>query len=135
MRFVDANIFVRFFVRDSEDLWERCLRLFDSLAAGVGSATTSEAVVAEVVFVLTSRRLYGLGRAEAARLLRPLLEIRALRLDRKEVVLAALMRFGSSALDFVDCLAVEHVLARNLEGIYSLDRDYDRIPGVTRFEP
>jgi len=50
-------------------------------------------------------------------------------------VVRALLRWRDSRLDFDDCLSVEHVKRQGLAGIYSYDRDFDRIPGARRLEP
>ena len=47
----------------------------------------------------------------------------------------ALDLWGASNLDFEDCLAVEHVRREHLDGIYSYDRELDRVPGIRRLEP
>jgi predicted nucleic acid-binding protein len=67
--------------------------------------------------------------------LRSLLALPELRIDYKESVFQAIDLWGSSNLDFEDCLSVEHVRRAGLDGIYSYDRDFDRVPGVPRLEP
>jgi len=56
-------------------------------------------------------------------------------MDYKESVLQALYLWQHSNLDFEDCLSVEHTRRLALEGIYSYDRDFDRISDIRRLEP
>jgi predicted nucleic-acid-binding protein len=96
---------------------------------------TSESVVAEIVYVLSSRTTYRMPRADVAAVLRPVLTISGLRIEHKESILSALDLWESSPLDFEDCLSVEHLLRANLSTVFSYDRHFDRVPGITRLEP
>ncbi|MDZ7726695.1 MAG: hypothetical protein U5Q44_00050 [Dehalococcoidia bacterium] len=49
---------------------------------------------------------------------------------------AALDLFAENAAWIsLDCLAAAHVRTRNLDGIYSYDRGFDAVGGITRREP
>jgi predicted nucleic acid-binding protein len=134
-RFVDANIFMRALAWDDISKAERCAELFQRAERGDVSLATSESVVAEVIFVMTSPRLYRRQRAELVALLRPLLLTRGLHMDHKTSVLAALDLYEATNLDFEDCLSVQHVLRQHLDGIYSYDRGFRPALGIARFEP
>lgn len=134
-RFVDTNVFIRLLTRDDPAKAERCLALFERAQRGEITLHTSEAIVAEIVYVLSSRVTYNLPRDVVATALRPVLLVPGLRLDHKASVLNALDRWERTRLDFEDCLAVEHILRMDLDGIYSYDRDLDRIAGIRRLEP
>lgn len=134
-RFVDANVFIRALVRDDEEKWKRSAALFDRAERGGEKLATSESVVAEVVYVLSSPALYRLPRAEVATSVRPFVESRAIQIENRAAMLNALERYESSTLDFEDCLSVEHTLRGHLDAIYSYDRGFDRHPEITRIEP
>jgi predicted nucleic acid-binding protein len=132
---VDTNIFVRALTGDHPTMSPASRELFRRAGRGDVLLETSEAVVAEVCYVLTSPRTYQLSRMAAAEVLRPLLQLRALRLPNKEVLLSALDRWSTSAQrKFVDCLVVEHALSQS-EAVYSYDRALDRVAGLRRLEP
>lgn len=131
---VDVNIFVRLIARDDPEKTSRCLALFKQAERGEAQLATTEAVVAEVVYVLASRSLYGMARSDIAARLGGAIITRGLRLDHKETVLRALALYGETKLDFVDCLCIAHA-ERDDVGIYSYDRGLDRISGVRRREP
>jgi predicted nucleic acid-binding protein len=133
--FVDTSVFIRYLADDDPPKTERCTDLLERAERGEIALVTSEGVVAEVVYVLASPRLYNVPRAVLApKIIRVLLG-RGMALDRKPEVLAALARFGSTALDFVDCLAIEHALATTAGQVASYNRDYDRVEGIRRIEP
>lgn len=134
-RFVDTNVFVRALVRDDEAKWKRCIDLFERAERGEERLTSSESVVAEVVYVLASPVLYRLPRTELTHLVRPFVESRGLHLDHRAVVLDALDRYEVTNLDFEDCLSVEHIACNGFEAIYSYDRGFDKVAGIIRLEP
>lgn len=133
--FVDTSVFIRYLADDDPAKTERCTELLERAERGELDLVTSEGVVAEVVYVLASPRLYGVPRAVLApKVIRVLLG-HGMALDRKPEVLAALGRFGATALDFVDCLAIEHALITTSGQIASYGRDHDRAEGIRRTEP
>jgi predicted nucleic acid-binding protein len=132
---VDTNIFVRALTLDHPEMSADSQDLFRRAVRGEVALATSEAVIAEVCYVLTSRTIYGIDRATVAKLLRPMLMVRALHLPDKGLVLAALDRWASTEQrKFVDCLVVERALAGDAQ-VYSYDRGLDRVAGLTRREP
>jgi predicted nucleic-acid-binding protein len=100
--FVDTNVFIRLLTRDDLAKAQRCAALFRRARQGTARLVTSESVVAEIVYVLSSRATYQMARADIVTLLRPLLRIRSLRLEHKRSVLRALDRYATSSLDFED---------------------------------
>lgn len=58
MRFIDTNIFLRFMLEDEPEKQAACAELFRRIAEGEEVATTSETVLAEVIYVTTSPRTY-----------------------------------------------------------------------------
>jgi predicted nucleic acid-binding protein len=100
------------------------------------SITTTEAIVAEVVYVLSSPALYRLSHEEVAARLAPILSLRGLLLRHKRTFLRALDIYAAHRfLDFEDALAVAHMERQQIAEIVTYDRDFDRVPGVKRSEP
>ncbi len=116
---------------------EDCYQLFQRVAQGNEELFTCEAIVAEVVYVLSSPRLpYRLSHEEIKARLLPILTLRGLRLPQKRVYLEALDLYASAPyLDFEDALAVAHMEHRGVNEIVSYDRDFDRIAGIQRVVP
>jgi predicted nucleic acid-binding protein len=135
IRFLDTNIFLRYLTKDDPEKAERCFELFQRVKAGSEAVTTSESVIAEVVFVLSSAKLYAVPRDRVRSLLAPMLMLRGLRLPNRRLYLQALDLYAEHDLDFEDALSVAHLKKRNLTAILSYDRGFDRIAGVRREEP
>lgn len=137
MRFLDTNVILRYLTRDDEAKAEACYRLFQKVGQGEEELFTCEAIVTEVVYVLSSQRApYRLSHEEIRARLVPILTLRGLRLPQKRVYLAALDSYASSPfLDFEDALAAAHMEREGIEEIVSYDKDFDLLPGLRRVEP
>jgi len=136
MRWVDTNIFLRFLTGTEPAKAERCRSLFQRMRSGEEQGRTAEAIVAEVVYVLISPRHYGLARAEVRGRLLPLLLVRGLRLPDKQVCIRALELWEADrGLDYEDALIVAHMEAEGDSELYSYDRDFDHVHGISRIEP
>ena len=136
MRFLDTNIIIRFLTRDDPVKSADCHALFQRLASGAESVTTSEVIIAEVVYVLSSRSQYGLTNADIRGRLLPLLAARGLRLPQKRVCLRALDLYAAHPfLDYEDALTIAHMEQEGITELYSYDGDFDRVAGVQRVEP
>jgi len=132
--FVDTNIVIRYLTRDDEDKFQRARILFERARAGDVDLFTTEAVVLEIVQVLSSPRGYRMERDRIALRVSSLLANSWLGIDHKTTILRALDLYGETKLDFTDCLAVEH--SRRVGGaIYSFDRGLDRVARNRRLEP
>lgn len=69
MRFVDANVFIRHLTGDDPRKAQACLALFQQAQRNEVRLTTSETVIAEVVYVLSSKNLYNVTRRDIRALL------------------------------------------------------------------
>ncbi len=92
-------------------------------------------VIADAVYVLASPRLYRLPRPQIAAMLSRLVRLPGLRFERRRTAIAALALFGSSTLDFGDCMLVASMRQQGSSVIYSYDEDFDRFPPIQRREP
>ncbi len=135
MQYVDANVFLRFLTRDDPDKAERVKALLEQAERGEVELTTSEAVICELVFVLSSSRLYNVSRERVRLLLLPILSLKGLRLSGRAVYLRALDLYAGTSLDFIDALAVAQMQARKVVEIYSFDKHFEGITGIKRLEP
>jgi uncharacterized protein len=133
--FVDTNVFIRFLARDDVEKTRRSGQLLAQAEQGTVDLMTSEAVVLEVVQVLSSPRVYAMDRSLIANVMQSLLENRGLRIDHKSTLIQAFDLYSATNLDYTDCLAIAHTWRVGNMAIYSYDRDLDRVPGVRRLEP
>ncbi|MGE3798099.1 MAG: type II toxin-antitoxin system VapC family toxin [Thermomicrobiales bacterium] len=136
---VDANVFLRAIVRaqtpqdvsnaaEAESLFIRCEQ-------GILELTTNAAVVAEVVFILSSKRHYALNREETVARLVPLIRLPGCHLFDKEVLLRALERWQQNPrVSFVDAVVIEQAFAGESE-VSTFDHEVRRTPGLKVWRP
>lgn len=135
MEFLDTNIILRYLTKDDPTKAERCYKLFQQVQRKEIRLVTSEAVLAEVVYVLSSRSLYNQPRQNVRTLLLPIISLPALKIPHRRVFLRAFDLYATTAFDFEDALSVAHMERQKLTKIVSYDKDFDHIPGIERREP
>jgi predicted nucleic acid-binding protein len=134
---VDTNVFVRYLVGAvvpaDEPLVVEARTLFASAATGNEQFTTNEAVIAEVLYVLTSSRLYQFSRRDVGERFGTILESTGCRLPHKERVLDALdLWMERPRLSFVDALTVLQSMAGN-DRLATFDEAMATFPGIRRW--
>ena len=132
---VDANVFIRLITKDDVKKAKRCFKLFEMARKNKASLSTSESVLSEVVYILSSKKLYNLDRKKVKTLLEPLINLRGLKIEFKAEFLLALRIFAEQNIDFEDALSAAYVKTKKFGKIYSYDKDFDKIKGVLRVEP
>jgi predicted nucleic acid-binding protein len=137
VKFLDTNIIIRYLTGDDQVKSDACFALFQRVVRGEETLFTSETIVAEVAYVLSSSRgPYGITHGEIRDRLLPILALRGIRFPQKSVCLRALDIYaGSPFFDFEDALAIAHMEQQRIQEIVSYDRDFDRVAGVLRVEP
>ncbi len=139
LQFIDTNIFLRYLAGDDPDKGRRAYELLQRVEAGEVAVTTTEAVILEIIFVLSGKRTYNRPRAEIREKLVAILSLRGLRLSRKAVYLRALdLYVANGSVDFVDCLNAAFMEDAGIKIVWTFDKDNERIQGVsglTRREP
>lgn len=136
MRFVDTNVIIRYLVRDDEAKAQRCYELLQRVRRGEERITTSGAVVCEAVYVLASRKTYGLGHADIRARLVPILSLPGFHISGKRDYMRALDLYAQwSWADFEDALTVALMEREGIEELLSYDRGFDAVELVRRSEP
>lgn len=135
MEYLDANVILRFLTKDDPAKADRCFALFSKVKAKEVVLTTSESVLAEVVYVLSSKALYDQPRENIRRMLLPIISLPGLRILHRRAFLRALDIFSTSRLDFEDALSIAHMERLKVKTIVSYDRDFDGVEGIRRREP
>jgi len=135
MRFLDANVILRYLTRDDPKKAEKCYELFQKAKRGEIELTTCEAIIAEVVYVLSSKNLYNLPRDEIYSLLLPIINLKGLKITQKRIFIRALDIYASKNIDFEDALSFAHMEKLKISEIYSYDNDFDKIEELRRLDP
>ena len=132
--FLDTNVIVRFLTDDDESLAARARAILERAERGELTLYLTEAVLVDVAYVLTSKRLYNVPRPAVAASLRRFLTLKGLRVPQRQAYLRALDLWLNSVagVDFTDALLVAQMERMNVPAIASFDRDFDRFPQVSR---
>jgi len=132
--FVDTNVFLRYLLGDYEPHSQVAAELIEEAAKGSQCLSTSATVVFESMFTLT--KTYKIGRDAAAQGLREILELESIVIADKAALIHAFDLFAVfKQLSFADCYHAALSLEHNNGEIYTFDKEFRRIPGITRLEP
>jgi uncharacterized protein len=134
-QFLDTNIFLRHLTKDHPTHSPACFALIQAIEQGSVKAWTSDLVIAEIVFTLSSRALYNLSRTTIRDLLLPLINLPSIKLPNKRVYQRAFDLFTNLPIDYPDAYNAALMESRKQLEIYSYDADFDRIQNVRRLEP
>ncbi len=141
MIFLDANVFLRYLVgpqtRFDAATHAAATALFRAVKRGQQEVTTSEAVLAEVAFILNSKRQYNQSPGVVVEYLKPILDLPYLRLpqgQRQRYQRALDLWAEIPRLGFVDALTAVTVEGTDI-ALATFDSDFDGLPGIARWLP
>jgi predicted nucleic acid-binding protein len=137
--FVDANFFLRALMQpeseQTQPLQQVAAELFRLAELSEIEFTTSDAVLAEVAFILTAKKHYGVPILNAISLLSALLLLPGFRHHNKSTLLHSLEIWESNQrIGFVDALTAAYAQIPGMM-LASLDSDFDSLPGIDRWAP
>jgi predicted nucleic acid-binding protein len=128
--FVDTNVFLRFFVKDVESLYEKARALFERAEAGKIKLETSELVIAEIVWVLES--FYGFSRKEITDVLVTLLASRNLKIANDMRISNAVHLYSSGNMDFIDAYNIAYMKSKEYTKVATFDsKHFKKLQGIT----
>ena len=131
--FLDANIFLRAFVREHEPSFAECSSILELVQAGRIRAVINTLVFAEVSWVLG--RLYGFPKREVVMALNSIVQLKNLSIDDHHDALFGLSLYEQHTVKFIDAMIASHdLVAVSKIPIVSYDKDFDKL-GVKRITP
>ena len=133
--FLDANVILRYLLRDDEIKAQHCLQLLEKAERREIILRTTDLVVAELVWVLESPVTYDLPREKVKELLLPVILLPGLKLPGKKLYRQIFDLYIDRGIDFIDAYNVIHMGKQRLTRIYSYDSDFDKIADISRVEP
>jgi len=103
-RLTDANVILRYLLRDDENLFRKASAVLEKARTGEEKIVIPESVLAECIYVLL--KIYKIDRLTIAEKLRVLLYYKGIVNLDKEDLSDAIDLFGQTKLSFVDCLLI-----------------------------
>jgi predicted nucleic acid-binding protein len=134
MIFLDTNIIIRYLTADDKIKAKKCFKLLEKIKNNQIQAFLTETVFAEIVYILSSPKLYNLSPPKIKLLLEPIINLKGLKIDQN-LFLNALESYETFKIDIEDALLAAQMHKKKARILYSYDRDFDKIPSVKRKEP
>lgn len=131
--FLDTNVILRHLLHDIPSQSERASHYIAEIEQGSRRVRVAETVILEAVFVL--QRTYKVPKQEIADALLTLLELPGLILPGKRLFRSAFAYYVNLNISFGDAYHVALMHSLHIDEVISFDRDFDRVPGVSRQEP
>ena len=135
MQFVDTNIFLRFLTNDDQVKARKCFDLFENARLGKIKLQTTESVLTEVVYILSSKKLYALSPKEIYERILPMIKIKTLKILNKKTLLRAFQLYIRYKLDIEDSILLAQMEDGRVKEIFSYDRGFDKVAEIKRLEP
>jgi uncharacterized protein len=129
---LDANVLLRHLLADNRDQSPRATALIKQIERGEISAHISDITIQEVVFTL--ERSYKVPKSIVRESVEGVLGANPLSIQSPARIAAAFEIYDVLNVDFGDAYVAASALDADGE-VISFDRDFNRIPGVTRIEP
>jgi predicted nucleic acid-binding protein len=139
MIFVDANFFLWAFTeppdQDAQYFYDAAIAFLHRAEGDGIEFTTSDAVLAEVAYTLTSKRHHNIPVTTAAEALASIVRRRGFRYGDKRILLRALDIWTEfPRIGFVDALTAAYARTPGML-LATFDSDFDRLPGIDRWQP
>lgn len=129
--FIDANIFLRFFIFDKTNpkLSNNSKKIFKRIEENKVEVYTNVLIIAEIVYVL--EKYYSLSKADVAEKIHAVLSYDGVKIDHKDFMISALFLHSEKNIDFEDAYSYFDMLNHGIEKIFSFDKKhFSRLKGV-----
>jgi len=131
--FLDTNVLLRHLLQDHPQQSPRSTAYLARIEHGEIKVRTADTVVFEAVFTL--QRQYGVPKADIRDNLLPILELPGIVLPGKRRLRKVFDLYVDLNLPFADAYHVALMQRLGLRHIVSFDKEFSRVPGMTRVEP
>lgn len=132
---IDTDILVPWLTGDDPKKAQAVAALFVQVESGSLDLYCPVTVIADTIYVLSSPDLYHQAREMVSTALLRVVGLPHFHVDDRRIVSHAIGLFGSTNLDFGDCLIVASMEAHHETQLYSYDRHFNRFPSIARLEP
>jgi len=124
--FLDTNIFLRVLIREEQQSHDECLSLLKAVKAGHVRAVTSDIVLAEVAWTLSS--YYQFSREKTAQALESIIQLRNLQFTSPPDRFLTVQLYRQQPVKYIDAaIAALPQLQSQAWELISYDKDFDRL--------
>ena len=118
---IDANIIIRYLLKDNEEFYSLVNNFFEEVFSGKKTAYVLQSILAEVIYVFT--KFYKIDKKQVVEILEELLSNRSIKIQDKDITINAIHLFKTNNVDFVDCLLCAY--SKEME-IFSFDKKLNK---------
>ncbi len=129
MKLLDTNIIIRFLLQDHPKQFTAAVNLLKNLKQDL---LLTDVTVAEVIWLLTTH--YKFSRELAVEKIYLILNFPNIQ-SNKSILIRTLYFYRNFSIDYIDAYLAAYSEEENMEGIYSFDKDLDKIKEIKRFAP
>lgn len=129
---IDANVILRYLLRDDEALWRKAHALMVEVEAGRMAVFCEPIILAEVVWAL--RSFYGVRRTEVSRKLLVLVSAEHFLMPNKPRYIRALELFAGGVRHFGDACVCAAAVEECGGRLLSFDKELSVVEGISRAE-
>jgi predicted nucleic-acid-binding protein len=119
MKIIDANIVLRYLLKDEEKSFTKSSQIIES-----DNVRLTNEVIAEIVYVL--EKVYSVPKVEIADVLSMFVEMVNILIDDKQLILEAFRFYGKHNLDFVDAILLSYNKVRKYK-IITFDKKLNKL--------
>lgn len=131
---VDANIILRFLLKDHPKYFDTAFQLFSEAERGNLVLHLHPLILAEVIWTLQG--YYDYKKSEIAMILGEMIESDGLLVEDKEVVRKAFKDYAEKNVDYIDAYLSAYASIKGPQAIYTLDKKhFSRLEGDIRLLP
>lgn len=123
-KLVDANVILRYLLRDDEELYRKAFIFLEDARIGKENVEISGSVLSECVYVLM--KVYGVDRVTIAEKMGELFAYKGIGNPDKDDLIEALKMFGQTNLSIVDCLLCARAVNKGME-LFTFDQELNSI--------
>src|SRR5205085_8892684 len=125
--FVDTDVLDRLITGDDAIKQGAAQSLCRRVRNDVEVLRAPDTVIADAVYVLSSKRLYSYARTQIRDALSALVRLPNFKVDNRRLLLRALDIYAVTSLDFGDTMTIAMMEQRSTRDLYAYYRDFDRI--------
>ena|SRR3989304_775479 len=133
MIFIDANIFLRFFLKENELVSRDLEKIFNRIISGNIICISNTIIIAEVIWVLD--RFYKWNKEKICDNVELILNTPNIRFRERPMIIEAINLYREENINFIDAYNYFFMKANGINEIYSFDKDFDKLPDIKRLEP
>jgi predicted nucleic-acid-binding protein len=126
MYLIDTNVVLRYLLGDHAEFSPRAEAFMVDVSEGIKNAEILDVVIVECVYVM--EKYYGIPKHEIVEKLSAILNFSGIVNPDRAELLEALLKYGNSSIDSVDCILASHSSPEKV--VISFDKDIEKLKAV-----